>query len=95
MFGLGRWIDRGNERDSSEEEVLIGSDGEGEMPMDAIAGMRRDGSGVAVELRLSNADGGVSGLASGGGSKRSDEGSGERGGDGGGGGSSGRCHGGR
>ena len=64
------------------------------MAVDAVARVGRDGCGVAVELGLRDADGGVGGLASCGGGQRSDDGRREGGGDGGGGGSGGGRHGG-
>ena len=94
MFRLSRWVDGRKERDAREKEVFGRGDGEGEMAVDAVARVGRDGGGVAVELGLRHADGGVGGLASCGGGQRSDDGRRERGGDGGGGGSGGGRHGG-
>ena len=93
MIGLRRRIDGRHKFDAGEGQILLRGESEGKMAVDAVTGVGRDGSGVAVELGLSNAEGGVGRLASGGGGERGDNGRGKVRGDGGSGGKGGGCHG--
>lgn len=93
MIGLRRRIGGRHKYDAGEGQILLRSESEGKMAVDAVAGVGRDGSGVAVKLGLSNAEGGVGGLASSGGGDRGDDGRGKVRGDGGSGGKGSGCHG--
>ena len=75
---IDRAVFRCKEWDSARaEKVGSGWEGEREMSMDAVASIGRNGGGIAIELSLGNADGGIIGWGSEGGNGR--EGGGRKG----------------